>query len=276
MPGFGQVLFHQHGVVAKAGQGLPFRRRQRVVEFAARPDLAHPLATAAGRGLEQHRVTHLLGRGPQDRRVLVIAVITRHQRHPGGFHNALGRRFRAHRLDRASGRADKHHALLRAGPGKTRILRQEAVARVNGLGAGGCCRRQDTIPQQVGFPRRRGADMNRLVRHAHMQRLPVRIGIHRHRGNAHAPGGLDDAAGDLAAVGNQNFIEHGYLSFPYPYRGLGRDRSRAFYNEFAPPSHPEHAKLRLFNRCIQRRRNRQAQHHAGIRRVDDAVVPQPR
>jgi len=42
----------------------------------------------------------------------------------------------------------------------------------------------------------------------------VGVGIHRHRGNAHLAGGLDDAAGDFATVGNQDFFEHDfYVSF---------------------------------------------------------------
>ena len=38
--------------------------------------------------------------------------------------------------------------------------------------------------------------------------------------------------------------------------------------------HPEHAEFRLFNRRIQRRRQAEAEHHAGIDRIDYAIVPQ--
>src|SRR5690242_10877295 len=40
--------------------------------------------------------------------------------------------------------------------------------------------------------------------------------------------------------------------------------------------HPEHAEARRWNRRVQRRRNREAEHVARLRRIDDAVVPQPR
>jgi hypothetical protein len=47
-----------------------------------------------------------------------------------------------------------------------------------------------------------------LVSHPHEER--VRIGFRMDGDSAHPqpPGGLDDAAGDLAAVGDQDTVEH--------------------------------------------------------------------
>ena len=42
-----------------------------------------------------------------------------------------------------------------------------------------------------------------------MQGTAVGLGIDRHGGNAHPAGGLDDAAGDFAAIGNQYFAKQG-------------------------------------------------------------------
>src|SRR5580704_3083803 len=41
-------------------------------------------------------------------------------------------------------------------------------------------------------------------------------------------------------------------------------------------SHPENSKLRLLDRRIEAGRNGQRQQAAGVRRIDDAVVPQAR
>jgi len=41
-----------------------------------------------------------------------------------------------------------------------------------------------------------------------MKGVAVRVGIHRHGGDTHLAGGFDDAAGDLAAVGNKDLLEH--------------------------------------------------------------------
>jgi hypothetical protein len=42
-----------------------------------------------------------------------------------------------------------------------------------------------------------------------MQRVIIGIGIDGDRLDAHLPRGLDDAAGDFAAIGDQDFGEHG-------------------------------------------------------------------
>ena len=45
-----------------------------------------------------------------------------------------------------------------------------------------------------------------------MQRVAVGLGIDRDRLDAHPPRGLDDPAGDLAAIGDQNALEHAYTA----------------------------------------------------------------
>jgi hypothetical protein len=49
--------------------------------------------------------------------------------------------------------------------------------------------------------------MDGLVGHFDMQGIAVRIGIDRHRGDAHAASSLDDPAGDFATIGDQNFLK---------------------------------------------------------------------
>jgi hypothetical protein len=100
----------------------------------ARIHHAHALAAAAGAGLEQHRVADAVGLAAQQRGVLVLAVIAGHQRHRGLFHQLLGRA--AHRADGRRRRADEDEAGLGAGAREVGVLGQEAVARVDGLGAG--------------------------------------------------------------------------------------------------------------------------------------------
>ena len=68
------------------------------------------------------------------------------------------------------------------------------------------------VNHDVRLVRGRWAYVNRLVRHFDMQRISVGIGINRHRRDAHAARGAHDAAGDLAAVGYQDLLEH-LLSF---------------------------------------------------------------
>jgi hypothetical protein len=53
--------------------------------------------------------------------------------------------------------------------------------------------------------------MDGFVCHLDMKRVTVGIGIDRYGPDAHAPRRLDDTAGDLAAVRDQDFREHARL-----------------------------------------------------------------
>ena len=50
--------------------------------------------------------------------------------------------------------------------------------------------------------------MHRLIRHLHMQRVAVGVGIDRHRLDPHLARRLDHAAGNLAPVGDQDLVKH--------------------------------------------------------------------
>jgi len=50
-------------------------------------------------GLDEHRVADPVGLALQQRRVLVLALVARHQRHARLGHEALGFGLQAHRLD---------------------------------------------------------------------------------------------------------------------------------------------------------------------------------
>ena len=58
-----------------------------------------------------------------------------------------------------------------------------------------------------------------LVRQAHVAGVGIGLGIHRDGLDAHATGGLDDAAGDFAAVGYEDFREH----FCHGFARMGAD-----------------------------------------------------
>ena len=115
----------------------------------------------------------------------------------------------AHRLDRLDVRADKDDAGLDQRLGEACVLGQEAVARMDGLGAGLLGGGDDLGGVEIGLACGGGADADRLVGHLHMQSVAVGVGIDRDRGDAEPPCGPDDAAGDFAPIGNEKLGEHG-------------------------------------------------------------------
>src|SRR5881396_3328764 len=65
---------------------------------------------------------------------LVAAVIAGHERHSGLFHDGFRPGFVAHHADRLRRRADERDSGARAALGEFRVLREKAVARVDGRG----------------------------------------------------------------------------------------------------------------------------------------------
>ena len=80
------------------------------------------------------------------------------------------------------------------------------------LGAGLAAGLDDLVDQQIALGRGRRADQHGLVGHLDMQRVAVGLGIDRDRLDPHPAGSLDDPAGDLAAIGDQNSFEHVLLA----------------------------------------------------------------
>ena len=209
MPRALQILLDQDMLVAETGGGLALAGGQRIEEVCASVDGAHALAAATGGRLDQHRITDAIGLLPQKLRILVVAVIAGSQGHTGFLHQLLGFGLGAHGAQRIHRRADENDAVLRAGLGEVLVLGEEAVARMDGLGAGRQGRSDDLVHHQIGFPGWRRADAHRLVGQSHMASAGIGLGIHGDGTNAHAPRGLDDSASYLAAIGNQYLLEHG-------------------------------------------------------------------
>ena len=92
--------------------------------------------------------------------------------------------------------------------GEGGALGEEAIARMNGLGAcleTGC---DNLVDCEIGLGRSGRTYRDRLVGHLDMQRILVGFRIDGDGSDAHAARRPDDATGDLAAVGDQDFVEH--------------------------------------------------------------------
>ena len=131
-------------VVSPAARGRRrTRRRPRAcaaasaaAKSAGRVDPAHALAAAAGHRLDQHRPADRRGLARQRARRLVVAEIAGRHRHAGLGHQPLGGVLQAHGADRGRRRADPDQAGGDHRLGEVGVLGEEAVARMDRLGAG--------------------------------------------------------------------------------------------------------------------------------------------
>ena len=90
---------------------------------------------------------------------------------------------------------------------KGRAFGEEAVAGVDRLGAGRASGLDDEVGPEVRFGRGRTMQELEVIRLPHVERTRIRLGGNRHCLDAHAARRPDDAAGDLAAIGDQDALE---------------------------------------------------------------------
>ncbi len=109
--------------------------------------------------------------------------------------------------------ADEDDAFFFHALGKAGVFAQEAVARMHRLRAGLLAGGNDFFGLQVAVAAWRGADVDGFIGKLDMARILVGVGIHRHRLDAHFAGGKNDAAGNFAPVGDQNFGKHFRVRF---------------------------------------------------------------
>jgi hypothetical protein len=203
-----QIFFDQHAIVAEAAGRFALARCQRRREILSAFDDPHTFTATTRARLQQDRIADRIGFAMQQLRILIVAVIARHERHGSRIHQRLRGRLRAHRGDRFDRRSDEDDAGRFAGMREVFVFRQEAIARMHRLCASGARGFDDAFDPQIAFRRGRSADVHRLVTGGHVFRVGVRIGIHGHARDAEPLAGRGDAACNLAAVGNQDLVEH--------------------------------------------------------------------
>ena len=208
MARFGDEFLDQHIGVAKGCLGLGARTLQRGLKTVRRLHQPHALATPTGDGLDQHRIADLIRLCRQQRVILIGPVIPRHNRHARLDHQGLGGIFKPHRADGLGRRADKDQPRRLYRIHEIGVLGQKAIARMDRLRARIQCRLNDHLAAQIAIRRGRAADMHRRIRHRHMFRRAVRVGIDRHAAHPHGLRCLHHAASNLAPVRNQDRIKH--------------------------------------------------------------------
>ena len=137
VPGFQHQLFQIHFIVSEAGVGLRFGGGVSVGQVFSAVAAADTPAAASGAGLQQNGIAHRLRHGQSVLHGEYRAIGAGGHRHPGGAHQVPGGGFGAGLPDGVPGGTDEGDAVFRAGVGKFRVFRQEPVAGVQTVAAGG-------------------------------------------------------------------------------------------------------------------------------------------
>ncbi len=203
----GDELLDEETIVAERRLRLMLRGLDRLHDLVFRMDDAQTLAAAAGRGLHHHGITDLLGDLLRVCGVLDLTDEPRNGRDLRRLRELLGFDLVAHRGDGADVRTDERDTDPRKSFRKCLALGEKAVARMHSLGARLLAGLENALDDEIGLGRRRWADQDGLVRHFHVQRFLVGFRVDGNRLDAHLAGGLDDAAGDFTAVGDEDLLE---------------------------------------------------------------------
>ncbi len=219
-----QVFLQKHRVVAEGGTRLAFGGFQLFGEGGTGVDDPHALAAAAGGGLDQQRIADAVGLGAQAIGALVIAVVARHDRHAALDHAALGDLFGAHHGHDLGAGADERQARGGDPSRELGVLGEEAETGVDGIGAGGLGGLEDGVDIEVGGGHGGRSDRVDLVGDTGVKCVQVGLRGHGHACDTQFATGLDDADGDFAAVGDEDFF-HGCAAYirktPYLTSSIG-------------------------------------------------------
>ncbi len=170
-------------------------------------DLHSPPAAAFG-GLDQDRKANF-GSG-RARRGFVVhqPLATWNHRHPRRCHFLARAILLAHHPNYVGRGSDKGDVRGLAHFREVRVFRKEAVPRMDGVDVGNLGGANDLRDVQVTFGGSRRSDAYRFIRKPHVQRIPVRLRIYRHRLDAQLPARSQDAQRNLAPIRDQNLSKH--------------------------------------------------------------------
>ncbi len=169
-------------------------------------DDLHPAPAAARRRLDDDRVADLLDGFD---RLLVVFDEARagEDRDARRGHRGARRDLGPHQAHQFRLRSDEAQPAALAHLGELGVLREEAVAGVDRVGAGDLGRRDDRRDVEVGLLRRGRPDADALVGELDVQRVGVDRRVDRDGADPELARSADHPQRDLAAVGDQDLLE---------------------------------------------------------------------
>ncbi len=201
------VLFQEHVGDAEGVARLAPRLIEGVVEFVGGERDAHAATAAAHRRLDDERIAEFF----RQRARLVVgrdgALAARQDGNAGLPGDAPRHDLVAQPFEDIDARTDEYQPGVAAGAGEGGVLRQEAVAGVDGIDFVAFRQGDDAGDVEVGADRLAGlAGAVGFVGLEAVQGEAVLVGVDRHRADAQLGGGAKDADRDLAAVGDEELL----------------------------------------------------------------------
>ena len=190
-------------------------RARELLGFAHQP---HSLPTPARGSLHEKGVPESIGDGLHVSELPMLESRSREHRDAGALHPIARLGLRAHCRDRVGRRPDPGQSGIDDGLRKGCILGQEAVAGVNGIGAGLEGGRDHSLTSKVGLGRARPAERDGNVSLADKCGHCVRLGVDRHRGDTEPAAGTKHPTRDLAPVGHEDAPDRRCLVGGHPAR----------------------------------------------------------
>ena len=194
--------------VAESGRRFAPRRLDRFVNLDGLEDVAHPLAAAAGRRLDERGQADALDRLTDAAIGLIAGCFARHDRHAGRGDQSPRVDLRSHLRDDVRRRPDEDQSGGRAGGRERRVLGEKSVARVDGIRARRARGLEQLRHAEVAVVRGRRPDGDRMIRRRDVPRRCVGGRVDGDALYPHLGARADDADRNLAAVGDQEALDH--------------------------------------------------------------------
>ncbi|OSN17060.1 hypothetical protein BV360_02747 [Pseudomonas syringae pv. actinidiae] len=208
MAGALDVFLDEHTRVAEIVLAEAFDGLERVCQLLGTAAHAHADTAAPRRAFEHDRVADITCR--DDGRFQAVEQFGAfQQRHAVLSGQRAGRVLEAKHPQLLGRRADEGDTGVFAGLGKCSIFGEKAVTRMNGVGAAGFGDGEDLVHRQIRPGRTAFAQAVGFVGLHQVQAGGVGFAIHRHTFDLQRAQGPQNAAGNGATVGDQQFVEHG-------------------------------------------------------------------
>ena len=201
MAGLNHGFFKDQLVVAEGLFGFRPGPFNVVGQFGFALNQAHAPASPAGGSLDHQGIANVFCGGDEFVVAGVVPFITGYHGDTGLLHGDFGPTLAAHQFDSRGWRANEDQAGIFAGIGEGGILGEEAVARVDAVGAGFAGGLEDGIAVQVGGGHLCRANADGFVGHFYVHGSGVGLGVDGHGAVTQGFGSFDDTNCDFASVG---------------------------------------------------------------------------